>query len=65
VILFPICPLDHTTPEPVELRVTVAPLHKKVDPLAVMTGGEGKEAALTAMALEAPDIPQLFDTVAV
>ena len=65
IMLLPVCPVDHTTPEPVELKVTIAPLHNSVEPSALITGAEGVASVVTAIILDAGEVPQLFDAVAV
>ena len=64
-MLLPVSPVDHTMPEPVEVKVTVAPLHNNVEPSALITGAEGIASAVTTMVLDASEVPQLFDVVAV
>jgi hypothetical protein len=64
-MLLPVCPFDQTTPEPVAVRVTVAPLHRSVVLPAVMVGADGVAFVVTAIALDADDVPQLLDAVAV
>ena len=64
-MLLPVCPFDHTIPDPVEVKVSVAPLHSNVEPPAVITGASGVNPVVTAMVLEAPDVPQLLEAVAV
>ena len=64
VIPLPVCPVDHTTPEPVEVKVTEAPLHNKVEPSAVITGAEGVASAVTTMVLDTGEVPQLLEAVA-
>ena len=52
-------------PEPVEVKVTVAPLHNNVEPSALTTGAEGVASVVTTMVLDEGEVPQLFDVVAV
>lgn len=61
VMLLPVCPVDHTTPEPVEVKVTMAPLHNNVEPPALITGAKGVASVVTTMVLDVGEVPQLFD----
>ena len=64
-MLVPVSPVDHTTPEPVEVKVKEAPLHNNVEPSVVITGAGGVASVVTTMVLDAEDMPQLFEAVAV
>jgi hypothetical protein len=64
-MLLPVCPFDQIIPEPVAVRVTVAPLQSSVVLPAVIVGADGVALVVTAITFEADDVPQLLEAVAV
>ena len=65
VILSPTTPFDQVILVPVAVNKILSPLHNVVEPCAVMVGGDNVVLAAIAIELEATEVPQVFEAVAV